>query len=174
MKTIFSIAVLSVAVGFWGCKTSKESSTSNSTNTETVTQKEPQMLASINRTACYGQCPMYKATFMDNGEVEYVGKRFVDNIGTYKTLITADEVMEIEKKIVEYDYFSLDSLYPTPIADFPSCITEAQLNGERKRVIDRRNPPPNLKAFEKYLDDVLKNREWEKVSDNTDYRLDSY
>ena len=85
------------------------------------------MLASINRTVCHGQCPMYKATFMDNGEVEYIGRRFVDNIGTYKTVITAEEVEETIKQIEVADYFSLDSLYPTPIADFPSCITEAQL-----------------------------------------------
>ena len=132
-------------------------------------QTEPQMLASINRTACYGQCPMYKATFMDNGEVIYVGKRFVENIGTYKTLISVEEVNEIKAKITELDYFSLDSLYPTPISDFPSCITEANLNGERKKVVNRRNPPKNLKAFEDFLDGLLEERGFEKVSDETMY-----
>lgn len=127
------------------------------------------MLATIQRTACYGQCPMYKATFLDNGEVIYIGKRFVENIGTYKTLISGEEVLDIKKKITEYDYFGLDSLYPTPIADFPSCITEASLNGNMKKVIDRRNPPVNLKSFEKFLDGLLEGREWEKVSDETEY-----
>lgn len=152
-----------------GCKSTKETTaTSKSSNSEVV-QTEPQMLASINRTACYGQCPMYKATFMDNGVVQYVGKRFVDNIGTYKTLITAEEVDEIKKQLEVAGYFSLDSLYPTPIADFPSCITEAQLNGQRKKVVNRRNPPVELKNFEKFLDSLLDARDWEKVSDNTDY-----
>ena len=52
------------------------------------------MLATIQRTACYGQCPMYKATFMDNGEVVYIGRRFVDNIGTYKALLSEEEVLD--------------------------------------------------------------------------------
>lgn len=157
-----------------GCKTSKEStstsSEASSANTA-VPAREPQMLATIQRTACYGQCPMYKATFLDNGEVIYIGKRFVENIGTYKTLMTGEEVLDIKKKITEYDYFGLDSLYPTPISDFPSCITEASLNGNTKKVIDRRNPPDNLKAFEKFLDGLLEGREWEKVSDVTDYNV---
>ena len=127
------------------------------------------MLASIQRTACYGQCPMYKATFMDNGEVIYIGKRFVENIGTYRTLISAEEVLDIKKKITEYDYFGLDSLYPTPITDFPSCITEASLNGNTKKVINKRNPPDNLRAFEKFLDSLLVDRQLEKVSDETNY-----
>jgi hypothetical protein len=157
-------------MAIFSCKSSKESTASASSDSEAVNvQSEPQMLASINRTACYGKCPMYKATFFDNGEVEYIGRRFVENIGTYQTLISEEEVLQIKKNITEYDYFSLDSLYPTPVTDFPSCITEANLNGQRKRVINRRSPPPNLKAFEKFLDSLLENREWEKVSDNTDY-----
>lgn len=172
MKHTLHISILiGLSIAIFSCKSSKESAStaSESTSVKTVMQTEPQMLASINRTACYGQCPMYKATFLDNGELIYVGKRFVENIGTYRTLISTEEVNDIKAKVVEFDYFSLDSLYPTPIADFPSCITEASLNGNTKKVIDRRSPPDNLKAFEKFLDSLLENREWEKVSDETDY-----
>jgi hypothetical protein len=169
MKKLLPLIVV-VALAAVSCKSTKETATSNSNSTtENVVQAEPQMLATINRTACYGQCPMYKATFFDNGEVEYIGRRFVEHIGTYKTLISTEEVLKIKDKISEYDYFSLDTLYPTPIADFPSCITEVNLNGIYKKVIDRRSPPDNLKYFEKFLDSMLENRAWEKVSDNTDY-----
>lgn len=106
---------------------------------------------------------------MDNGEVKYVGRNFVEKVGTYKTLISEEEVLLIKKNIAEYDYFGLDSLYPTPITDFPSSITEVNLNGKRKKVINRRSPPPNLKAFEKFLDSLLEGKELEKVSDETEY-----
>ena len=166
----FSIAL--IGSGNVGCKstdkTTVASSESNTINQNFVTA-EPQLLASIQRTGCYGQCPMYKATFMDNGEVNYVGKRFVEKVGTYAGLISEDQLSEIKSKLVEFDYFNLDSLYPTPIADFPSCITKARSNGVSKKVIDRRNPPKNLKAFEKYLDSVLETVELTKVSDETIY-----
>lgn len=172
MKTIIPLILLGLSVLAVSCKSTKESTSSTTQIIENVEQTAPQMLASINRTACYGKCPMYKATFMDNGEVFYVGKRFVDNIGTYKTLITSEEVEAIKKEIVSANYFELDSLYPTPISDFPSCITEAQLNGQRKKIVDRRNPPAELKTFEKYLDTLLKDRKWEKISDETDYAIE--
>lgn len=173
MRPVFIVTLFALyALCGAGCRTKKESvSESVQSNTQRMEfTNSPQMLASIERTACYGQCPMYKATFLDNGEVIYVGKRFVENVGTYKTLISGEEVLDIKKKITEYDYFGLDSLYPTPIADFPSCITEASLNGTSKRVVDRRNPPDNLKAFERFLDGLLEERVWEKLSDDTDYR----
>ena len=171
MKNLLLIAFPAfLLVAFSGCKsTEKIAAKSELSNISTQSTSEPQMLASIQRTPCYGQCPMYKATFMDNGEVKYVGKRFVEKIGTYSGLISAEQVLEIKQKITEYDYFGLDSLYPTPITDFPSCITEARLNGVSKKVIDRRNPPSDLKAFEKFLDGILEQTELTKVSDETIY-----
>lgn len=167
-----SILLIALAFAASACKSSKETSSTSTAQAEnqvSSNQTEPMVLASIERTACYGQCPMYKATFFDNGEVKYVGRRFVEKIGTYRFLLSTEEVLEIKKKITEYDYFGLDSLYPTPISDFPSCITEASLNGKLKKVIDRRNPPANLKDFEHFLDSLLKDRDLEKVSDETDY-----
>jgi len=171
MRTLFPIYLSLTLLSVQACKTNKEvaSSAVEATSASQPMKTEPTLLASIERTACYGQCPMYKATFLDNGEVVYVGKRFVEKIGTYRTLLSEEEVRSIEKKIAETNYFSLDSLYPTPISDFPSCITEAILNGKRKKVIDKRNPPENLKAFEKFLDSLLEGKELEKLSDNTTY-----
>ncbi|MFM1875753.1 MAG: hypothetical protein RL266_1490 [Bacteroidota bacterium] len=176
MIQISRIALMaSLSITMFGCTGSKETVTAKTENpTSSMTSSEPQMLATIQRTACYGQCPIYKATFMDNGEVIYVGKMFVEKIGTYKGLLSAQDVVEITNKITEYEYYALDSLYPTPITDFPSCITEVNLNGELKRVINRRNPPDNLKAFEKFLDSLLLKPEFEKISDQTDFDRSSY
>ncbi len=79
------------------CKSNKEVTNAGSSSESVNDQlsNKPQLLASIERTACYGQCPMYKARFMDNGEVIYVGRRFVEKIGTYKGLISAEEIQAI-------------------------------------------------------------------------------
>lgn len=152
----------------FGCKTSEKTTTSSQEPAKEV-QTEPQMLATINRTACYGRCPMYQAIFMDNGEVKYIGKRFVDNVGTYTTLLTEEEVREIENQIKTVNYYSFDSIYPTLITDFPSCITEVNLNGKYKRVLNRQNPPQALRTFEQFLDGLLENRDWKKLSDEAVY-----
>lgn len=171
MKAYLPLSIiLGIGMTLFSCKSSKDSTAFSSTSDKkTEISTEPQMLASIQRTPCYGQCPIYKATFMDNGEVKYVGKHFVENVGTYSTLISAEDVRSIEESIKEFDYYSLDSLYPTLATDFPSCITEVNLYGNYKRVIDRRNPPKNLKLFEKFLDGLLEGREFKKISDDTSF-----
>lgn len=160
-----------------GCKSNKEvanASDSSPTNNEVEILLKPVLLASIERTACYGKCPMYKATFMDNGQVMYVGRRFVEKIGTYSTLLEPNEIELIKKKAEELKYFELDDLYPTIVSDFPSCITEVQINGNSKRVVNRQNPPQNLKSFEKFLDSLLEGKELQKLSDETNYQNSNY
>ncbi len=166
-KWVIPFAILFV----FGCKSNQEVTTKEP---ETVGQQEPinlkpVVLASIQRTACFGQCPMYKISYMDNGQVTYVGKRFVEKIGTYSTLLNEDEILSITDMVEDLNYFELDSLYPTPVSDFPSCITEVQINGKHKRVINRRNPPENLRSFEKFLDSLIEGKKLRKDSDNTDY-----
>src|SRR5262245_5877604 len=38
---------------------------------------------SLERTPCFGACPIYKLTIKADGSVKYVGKRFVERAGTY-------------------------------------------------------------------------------------------
>ena len=45
----------------------------------------------LERTACFGTCPMYKVTIASDGAVTFQGQRFTKTIGTAKGKITADE-----------------------------------------------------------------------------------
>lgn len=154
------------------CK-SKEPVTASDTSADAVKTdavvESPTILASIERTSCFGQCPIYKATFFDNGEVTYTGRNFVENIGTYTTLISVEELKGIEQMVKDVNYFALEDAYPTPIADFPKCRTSVNIDGRTKSILNGENAPRDLIGFERHLDGLLKDREWVKVSDNTRY-----
>lgn len=156
----------------FGCK-SKEQTTATAIaeatpKTETMAEG-PQVLASIERTPCFGSCPIYKATFFDNGEVKYVGKHFVENIGTYTTLISAEDLKGIKVYVDEIGYFNMEDAYPTPISDFPTCVTSVNIDGKQKSILNGENAPRDLTGFERFLDKLLKDREWTKVSDSKTY-----
>jgi len=160
------------ALLLFGCK-SKEQATAATTsepspNKETVAEG-PQVLASIERTSCFGKCPIYKAIFFDNGEVRYVGKNFVENVGTYTTLISMDDLESINEFAAEIGYFDMEDAYPTPIADFPKCITSFRTDGKEKSILNGENAPRDLIGFERHLDGLLKDRDWTKVSDSKAY-----
>jgi hypothetical protein len=165
---LFLLSSLSVI----GCK-SKEpataaSATAGAVKTEAVSEG-PTILASIERTSCFGSCPIYKAIFFDNGEVTYTGRNFVENIGTYTTLISAEDLKGIAHMVKDVNYFAMEDAYPTPIADFPKCRTSVNIDGKTKSILNGENAPRDLIGFERHLDGLLKDREWTKVSDNTRY-----
>lgn len=154
----------------FGCKSKEQATATAETAPKTETMAEgPQVLASIERTPCFGSCPIYKATFFDNGEVKYVGKHFVENIGTYTTLIAVEDLDRIGEFAAEIGYFDMEDAYPTPISDFPTCITSVNIDGKQKSILNGENAPRDLIGFERFLDNLLKDREWEKVSDSTAY-----
>jgi len=156
MSRIIALTILVMSV-LGGCK-NIESPTKADAKTATV-------VASIERTACYGSCPIYRATFFSDGRVRYVGKRFIPNVGTYDLVISADEVKSIGEKAVGIGYFDLKDKYDSPVIDFPSCVTTFTSDGRSKTVFDRVDGPKSLKAFEKHLDSLLENKEFKKVSD---------
>jgi hypothetical protein len=126
-------------------------------------------LVSLKRTPCFGRCPMYRVTIMDNGELVYEGKRFVEKIGTYSGLITGQDVENIIKKINEVKYFEMEDAYDVPIADFPTCVTTVNLDGKSKSIMNKQGAPGELKQFELYIDSLLEGLELKKVSDEVTY-----
>lgn len=154
-----------------GCKSKEQTApTPSITTTETQTlQNGPQIVASIERTACFGQCPIYRATFYDNGEVRYVGRRFVEMVGTFTTLISAEELAEIDAFAEKIGYHGFKDAYPTPITDFPTCITSHRKGDKVKKILNGEHAPADLIGFERMLDGLLKDRDWTLVSESTTY-----
>lgn len=126
-------------------------------------------LVSLKRTPCFGRCPIYRVTIMENGELVYEGKRFVEKLGTYSGLITGQDVENIIKKINEVGYFKMEEAYDVPIADFPTCVTSVNLDGKSKSIMNKQGAPPELKAFELYIDSLLEGLELKKLSDEVNY-----
>jgi hypothetical protein len=167
---IVAIVLVAMAVG---CKSKEQtaapatSATTASIDTQTITA--PSALATIERTSCFGSCPIYKVTVMDNGELIFVGKRFVERIGTYTTLLTEDDLKAIRQMAEDVGYFKLQDAYPTLVADFPKCITSVNTDGKKKSILNGENAPRDLIGFERFLDGLWKGKELEKVSDSVKY-----
>lgn len=172
-----SILVLSIMMALTGCKSNKETASSASAATEQSSESPATetpstasaKLVSIKRTACYGRCPIYQLTIMDNGELLYEGKRFVEKIGTYTGLITGQDLENVIKKINEVKYFELEDAYDVPIADFPTCVTSVNLDGKSKTIMNKQGAPAELKSLELYIDSLIDGLEMKRLSDEVNY-----
>lgn len=163
-----------VAISFGACKSKKGAVEQATTaieiteNQETAEQAVPQkesdpndsLFASIERTPCFGTCPIYTMEIYDSGYTEYRGRRFVDNVGRFYAKVDQGKLQAIRDKAIEIGYFDMQDEYPSEIADFPSTITTVKIDGKRKRIFNKQNAPRKLNEFQSYIDTLFSDVKW--------------
>ena len=144
-RLIYILTVLALGLS---CKTKEKASQSDTAKTDTV------LLASIERTPCFGKCPTYKTTVYLSGYVVYEGKQNVKNIGLFSTRLDKSKVEEIKNYIVRNKILDMNDEYKNPhIADYPGTITEANLNNKYKHILEMDpKAPKEIKDFQNFLD----------------------
>lgn len=117
----------------------------------------------LERTACFGTCPMYKVTVRRDGTLIYEGKRFVPMMGTYKgTAYGFDRLAEF---ILAQDYFNLNDDYSSNVTDLPSAITSVVRNGQRKTIRNYGGAGPiGLWGVEMAIDGMVQHAKLQKVA----------
>jgi hypothetical protein len=138
----------------------KEKKAVNDSPAKEVIQKESRTF-SLQRTACYGQCPTYTIIVKEDGSALYNGINFVQKKGVFKSQVSAEDVDKIFTEAEKIDFFNLEDKYDEPITDIPSTIVIMSKGKLQKRVIDRSGGPAELEAFEKFLEKKLMALPWE-------------
>ncbi|MFZ4542539.1 MAG: DUF6438 domain-containing protein [Saprospiraceae bacterium] len=123
----------------------------------------------IERTICYGNCPVYTATLRSDGKALYVGSRSVELLGTYEAEVGKEQIAEILEKAKQVDFFKFADHYPLNrnniIADLPYTYTTFCDGMKKKKISDNYDSPENLQWFEKELDIFFNQLTWKKTKD---------
>ena len=115
------------------------------------------LIASIERTRCFGVCPVYLTRIYRSGYVLYEGYDHVPNVGRYYTWLTHQQLVNIGLKAEELGYFEMPDEVRNPhLTDFPTIKTEVRFRGKRKKnTCYHSDPPDNLVAMQDYLDGLF-------------------
>ena len=124
-----------------------------------------EVLATLQRTACYGRCPIYVMTVYRDGVVEFVGEEYVKTKGKATGQITLAQVDAIEDLFVKNHYTTLrDSYEDMQVTDMPSANSSYRsLDGKVKRVghyYGDRDAPEILHTIEESLDTLVNIDQW--------------
>jgi len=123
-------------------RTQKEASAASPTS---GTPKGKDLYVRIERTPCYGRCPIDKVEASGDGTVRYIGERFVPRLGTYVRRLTNEEISTLERLLRESAFEKYDTLYDNPgISDLPSLVLTYRLEGRERRITCRTGCPPDL------------------------------
>lgn len=116
----------------------------------------------LQRTACYGKCPVYTVKIYASGYATYEGKMNVEKEGMFASKFSKDELESIGKRVDEIKFFEMNNIYDSNVTDFPSTNVYANRGGNKKQIINRQAGPEELKELAKLMDDMANTKEWKK------------
>ena len=118
----------------------------------------------MERTACFGFCPVYTLTIYGDGTVIYNGEEFVAIKDKVEATITSEKIEQLVLEFEATDYYSLDDNYiERTITDAQTFVTSITIDGKTK-VIEHYhgdfNAPENLTALENKIDEIVNSKQW--------------
>jgi len=117
----------------------------------------------MERTPCFGRCPVYRLDLDGAGKVVYEGRGFVKERGRQEATVRAADVQALAKEIEAAGFFTLRDSYPPDATDNASVITSVTIDGKTKRIehdLSSRAAPASLKALYQRIDEVAGSRQW--------------
>ena len=148
-RLVASIAV--AAVMFCVC------SRTGLAQTETI---PADFLIKLERTACFGTCPVYSVTIDAQGNVVYEGTSSVSVEGRQTDRIPASAVNALLATAERIGFYDLRDSYRAPITDLPTTFVTMTANGRTKRIEDYFSAPPGLKELERQIDEAARTARW--------------
>ena len=123
----------------------------------------------LERTSCYGTCPIYTVTVRRDGTVTYDGKQFVAVTGHHSSKISSEQFQQLVHEIQRIGFFSLQDEYTfkenpdgsiEAVTDLPTTITTVRAGKLRKRIKNYYGGPESLAEFEKLIDKIAGSSAW--------------
>jgi len=118
----------------------------------------------LQRTACFGMCPVYGVNIFEDGTVIYVGVRHVAETGVRIGQADPDQVDFLAMQTAQSGYFEWNDEYTRLlVTDQPSAITSLYRDGQFKsinRYDGDPDAPVGLVRFEAGIDRIANTAQW--------------
>lgn len=182
MSGLKFLPLILIAAFYFNCDSSKNLTSDNrsnnsndvKTNSSSNRQIPEDLLITLERTACYGLCAVYKIAVKADGSVTFEGINNTQTKGKVESKISEDKVKELLKEFENADYSKFDDKYddetcPIAATDSSTVITSLRMNGKTKTVShytgcvekDQRTPfPPKLAEMENNIDRIIETKRW--------------
>lgn len=130
-------------------------STSNEVKAESITLK---------RGMCYGTCPVYSVTIRSDGTVQYVGEKYVKEIGPKDSSITSEEFTSLKATIESSGFFTFNDAYrKVDMTDMPSATITVTIGDKTKQIEHYHGDstaPQQLTDLEDAIDRTVSISQW--------------
>lgn len=112
--------------------------------------KNTQQIIELQRTACFGTCPIYRIQIFSDGTGIYNGKKFVENIGEIRFQISKEEIKNILEFAKRIKFSEMKDEYYEAISDLPTTYVTIK----EKSIKDYVGSPKELRKLEELIDQI--------------------
>ena len=126
-------------------------------------------IISLQRTSCFGPCPVYTVKIDARGSVTYEGEKFVRVVGRQIARVDRSVVARLLTHAERIHFFDMRNAYrsidnpdgsTTTVTDLPTKIVTITSNRRTKRVEDYVGAPATLEEFERAIDEAAGSNRW--------------
>ena len=116
----------------------------------------------IERSGCFGTCPIYTFIIKSDGTFRYKGIEYVERKGEFVGTIPVWYFHRLAQFIRDSGYMELEDTYTRMVTDNPTTYTMVVMNGKRKTISNYANAgPTKLWAIEQLIDDLMAKAKWD-------------
>ena len=117
----------------------------------------------LERTACFGACPIYVVTLDSGGGARYRGEMYVTNVGTYTGTFDPAVFATLTARLHEAGFSLMQDRYSVPVTDLPAMILTVSFADTTKRVWDYGDAGPAvLDSLAKSIDSLVATISWRR------------
>lgn len=122
---------------------------------QTTTESKEKVVMIFEKKACYGFCPVYKATFYQSGKVKVAYTKPPQETGNATFELSKEEVKTLVNQARTLGFFQMKDRYETLISDFQVRELTLFQNGKPKKVIYTEGASPEFNQFLKDLAELV-------------------
>ena len=120
----------------------------------------------LERTPCFGDCPVYSVVIKSDGSFRYHGMENVKHKGRHIGMVDQWNLRQLCHFIRESGYMQFSSSYSAPVTDLPTAYTTVVMNGKRKVISHYADVGPlKLWMIEQAIDKLMLEARWGAVND---------
>jgi Domain of unknown function (DUF6438) len=113
----------------------------------------------LERGGCEGICPWYGITILNDGSVRYEGKFYVHVKGVRRKKIPVSDVSKLIQKLRDEDFLHWEEKTEACV-DYPDVRITANLDGQRKRLLEGCLEPGKVLTLADELDTISDTKSW--------------
>jgi hypothetical protein len=122
-----------------------------------------EIIIEMEKTACYGQCPVYTVKIDESGRGLFIGVENTAHLGLFSFRLRKEELNGLIASFERIRFFELKDRYYDYVTDPPTTYLTFRNGSREKKVMDYYGAPQELKDLEKSIADLVLSKRMRKV-----------